>query len=87
MLWSTTPAEYTKFDSAGLPVSLTDTPGTGHCNFTTDQLLVVAKTLVAAGTTGKLPKRSATSALVRRTENLTTDPYFEPALLKYYDKL
>lgn len=84
-LWSTTPAAYTTFTSAGAPITTTAAaPGTNHCNFTAAQYLVVAKELVFAGQNGTFLGGGALANLVRKAKNLSTDPFFDAPLLKYY---
>jgi len=85
-IWNTTPAAYTTFDATtGAPITSTPAAsGTNHCNFTVDQYLVVAKQLVAAGTTGKFLSGAATATLIRKAKNLTTDPLFNAPLMKFY---
>ena len=85
MLWSTTPASYTKFDEAGSPITTTPAaPGTNHCNFTTEQLLLVAKSLVQATNTGKLPSGGWLYTAVRKTGNLSIDKGIYFPWMKFY---
>ena len=85
MLWSTTPTSYTKFDAAGSPITSTPAaPGTNHCNFTTAQWLLVAKSLVQASSTGKLPSGGALNTAVRKAGNLSTDKGIRAPWLKSY---
>jgi len=89
MLWNQTSGKgYTTFDpTTGSP--LTSTPaaqGTNHCNFTTSQLLMVAKTLVSTGQTGQLPTGGALLTAVRKAGSLAIDPLFRAPLLKYYNE-
>ena len=84
-IWSTTPSAYTTFDSNGSPITTTAAaPGTNHCNFTAAQYLVVAKELVAAGTTGNFLPGGLLNNMVRKAKNLSIDPFFDAPLLKYY---
>jgi pimeloyl-ACP methyl ester carboxylesterase len=84
-LWSTTPAAYTTFTSAGAPITSTPAaPGTNHCNFTAAQYLVVAQELVSAGQTGKFLGGGTLNNLMRKANNLSNDPFFNAPLLKYY---
>lgn len=84
MLWSTTPSSYTKFNEAGAPItSVPAAPGTNHCNFTTSQYLVVAKALVQASSTGKLPSGGALYTAVRKA-NLSVDKGISAPWLKSY---
>jgi pimeloyl-ACP methyl ester carboxylesterase len=85
MLWNTTPESYTRFDAAGSPITSTPAaPGTNHCNFTTAQWLLVARSLVQAANTGKLPSGGALNTAVRKAGNLSTDKNINVPLLKYY---
>ena len=85
MLWNTTPANYTKFASTGAPITSTPAAqGTNHCNFTSAQLVLVAKSLVQASSTGKLPSGGALNTAVRKAGNLSTDKGIFAPLLKYY---
>jgi pimeloyl-ACP methyl ester carboxylesterase len=85
MLWNTTPANYTKFDAAGSPITSTPAAqGTNHCNFTSAQLVLVAKSLVQASSTGKLPSGGALNTAVRKAGNLSTDKGISVPWLKAY---
>lgn len=85
MLWSTTPSSYTKFNEAGSPITSTPAaPGTNHCNFTSSQLLLVAKSLVTASSTGKLPAGGALYTAVRKAGNLSIDKGIRAPWLKSY---
>lgn len=85
MLWNTTPANYTKFDEAGNPITSTAAAqGTNHCNFTSAQLVLVAKSLVQASSTGKLPSGGALNTAVRKAGNLSTDKGISVPWLKAY---
>ena len=85
MLWSTTPSSYTKFNEAGSPItSVPAAPGTNHCNFTSAQLLLVAKSLVQASSTGKLPSGGALYTAVRKAGNLSIDKGIRAPWLKSY---
>jgi pimeloyl-ACP methyl ester carboxylesterase len=85
MLWNTTPDSYTKFNAAGSPI--TNVPaaqGTNHCNFTTGQYLLVARSLVTAANTGKLPSGGALYTAIRKAGNISIDKGISVPLLKYY---
>jgi len=85
MLWSVTPDSYTKFNAAGSPITTTPAaPGTNHCNFTSAQLLLVAKSLVQASNTGKLPSGGALYTAVRKAGNLSIDKGINAPWLKAY---
>jgi pimeloyl-ACP methyl ester carboxylesterase len=85
MLWNTTPASYTKFDKLGSPITSTPAAqGTNHCNFTSAQLLLVAKNLVTAANTGKLIEGGPLKTAVRKAGNLSLDKGIVAPYLKYY---
>lgn len=85
MLWNTTPSSYTKFSAAGAPITSTPAAqGTNHCNFTSAQLVLVAKSLVQASSTGKLPSGGALYTAVRKAGNLSVNKGISVPLLKYY---
>jgi len=85
MLWNTTPANYTKFASTGAPITSTPAAqGTNHCNFSSAQLVLVAKSLVQASSTGKLPSGGALLTAARKAGNLSTDKGISASLLKFY---
>jgi pimeloyl-ACP methyl ester carboxylesterase len=85
MLWSITPKSYTKFDAAGSPItSVAAAPGTNHCNFTTAQLMLVAKSLVQASSTGSFPTGGSFYTAVRKAGNLSIDKGITPPWLKSY---
>jgi pimeloyl-ACP methyl ester carboxylesterase len=85
MLWSVTPSSYTKFNEAGSPITTTPAaPGTNHCNFTTSQWLLVARSLVHTANTGKLPTGGALNTAVRKAGNISMDKGINVPLLKYY---
>ena len=83
-IWNKPADEYTEFSSAGAPVAPTVvTNGTNHCNYTTSQILAVAKLAASAAKTGKLPSNSAVKAAIKNEPNLFVDPNFAPPLLKF----
>ena len=85
MLWNTTPESYTKFNEAGSPITSTPAAqGTNHCNFTSAQLVLVAKSLVQASNTGKLPSGGALYTAVRKAGNLSVDKGLRAPWLKSY---
>ena len=87
MIWNTTPSNWTKFTAAGSPITSTPAAqGTNHSNFTSAQLVLVAKTLVSAGESGKLPAAGIIKAAVRRAGNLSIDALYRAPLLKYYNE-
>jgi pimeloyl-ACP methyl ester carboxylesterase len=85
MLWNTTPSSYTKFDAAGSPITSTPAAqGTNHCNFTSAQLVLVAKQLVQASSTGKFTSGGALYTAVRKAGNLSIDKGIRAPWLKSY---
>jgi hypothetical protein len=85
MLWNVTPAGYTKFNEAGSPITSTPAAqGTNHCNFTSAQLVLVAKSLVQASSTGKLPSGGALYTAVRKAGSLSIDKGIRAPWLKSY---
>jgi hypothetical protein len=88
MLWNTTPSKgYTTFDAAGSPITSTPAAtGTNHCNFSSAQLVLVAKSLLSSGLTGKLPSGGAIVSAGRKAGNLVIDPLFRAPLFKYYNQ-
>ena len=85
MLWSVTPESYTKFNEAGSPITTVPAaPGTNHCNFSTPQWLLVARSLVQASSTGKLPSGGALYTAVRKAGNLSIDKGIRAPWLKAY---
>ena len=83
-IWNKPADSYTEFSSAGLPITPTViTNGTNHCNYTTSQILAVAKLAASAAKTGKLPSSSAVNAAIKNEPNLFVNPNFTPPLLKF----
>ncbi len=86
MLWNTTPDSYTTFDAAGSPITagVPAAQGTNHCNFTSAQLLLVAKSLVQASSTGTLPAFGPLNTALRKAGNLSVDKNIRAPWLKSY---
>ena len=83
-IWNKPDDSYTQFSSAGAPITpAVKTNGTGHCNYTTSQILAVAKLAASAAKTGKVPSATAVKAAIKNEPNLFVDPNFAPALLKF----
>jgi len=83
-IWNKPADEYTTFSAAGSPVTPTVvTNGTQHCNYTTSQILAIAKLAASAAKTGKVPSATAVKAAIKNEPNLFVDPNFAPALLKF----
>jgi len=86
VLWSVTPKSWSKFDADGLPVSLTNTPGTGHTNFTMAQYKLVIDTALAAAENGDLPWGSGQLSKVNRAKGLKIDRNTLYPYLKHYNQ-
>jgi pimeloyl-ACP methyl ester carboxylesterase len=83
-IWNKPNDSYTTFSAAGAPIAPTvKTNGTGHCNYTTSQILAVAKLVASAAKTGKIPTTTAVKAAIKNEPNLFVDPNFAPPLLKF----
>ena len=83
-IWNKPNDSYTTFSAAGAPIAPTvKTNGTGHCNYTTSQILAVATLAASAAKTGKLPSNTAVTAAIKNESNLFVDPNFAPPLLKF----
>ena len=85
VLWSVTPKTWSKFDASGLPVTLTNTPGTGHTNFTMAQYKLVIDTALAAADNGDLPWSGAQLSKVTKAKGLKIDRTTLYPWLKYYN--
>jgi pimeloyl-ACP methyl ester carboxylesterase len=85
VLWSVTPKTWSKFDAAGLPVSITGTPGTGHTNFTMAQYKLVIDTALAAAANGDLPWTGAQLSKITKAKGLKIDRETLYPYLKYYN--
>jgi hypothetical protein len=85
VLWSVTPKTWSKFDAAGLPISLTNTPGTGHTNFTLAQYKLVIDTALSAAENGYLPWGGGHLSKVNRAKGLKIDRQTLYPYLKYYN--
>jgi pimeloyl-ACP methyl ester carboxylesterase len=86
VLWSVTPKTWSKFDAAGSPIALTNTPGTGHTNFTMAQYKVVIDTALAAAENGNLPWNAAQLSKVNRAKGLKIDRDTLYPYLKYFNQ-
>jgi pimeloyl-ACP methyl ester carboxylesterase len=86
VLWSVTPKSWSKFDATGLPVTLTNTPGTGHTNFTMAQYKLVIDTALAAAENGDLPWNAAQLSKVNRAKGLKIDRDTLYPYLKHYNQ-
>ena len=83
-IWNKPSDEYTQFDSAGRPITpAVDPSGTGHCNFTTNQYLMIAKLLTDSAKSGKSPSAKTVAAAIKKDKNLFVDPNYTAPLLKY----
>ena len=87
-LWVVTADKWTKFTATGTPdTSSTAWPsGTGHCQFSYDQVMAVAKLAASAAKTGSVPSDAAVEKAVAKVDGLLFDREFSVPLLKYYQK-
>ena len=83
-LWVVTADKWTKFTATGAPdTSSTAWPsGTGHCQFSYDQTMAVAKLAAAAAKTGSVPSDATVAKTVAKVECLLFDRQFSMPLLK-----
>ena len=86
VLWSVTPKTWSKFNADGTPVSLTNTPGAGHTNFTMAQYKLVIDTALAAAENGNLPWNAAQLSKVNRAKGLKIDRDTLYPYLKYFNQ-
>jgi hypothetical protein len=86
VLWSVTPKTWSKFNADGTPVSIANTPGAGHTNFTMDQYKLVIDTALAAAENGNLPWSGAQLSKVRKAKGLVIDRDTLYPWMKYYSK-
>jgi pimeloyl-ACP methyl ester carboxylesterase len=86
VLWSVTPATWSKFNADGTPVSLTNTPGAGHTNFTMAQYKLVIDTALAAAENGDLPWSGLQLSKVRKAKGLVIDRNTLYPYLKYFNQ-
>jgi len=81
-IWNKPPDTYTKFDSAGKPITpALPTTGTSHFMYTNSDLLIIAKMLATAGKTGKLPSVATAKAAFKKNPNIFIDPDYKPELM------
>jgi dienelactone hydrolase len=81
-IWNKPPDTYSKFDSAGKPVTpAIPTTGTSHFMYTNADLLIIAKMLATAGKTGKLPSVASAKAAFKKNPNIFIDPDYKPELM------
>jgi hypothetical protein len=81
-IWNKPPDTYTKFDSAGKPVTpAIPTTGTSHFMYTNADILIIAKMLATAGKTGKLPSVASAKAAFKKNPNIFIDPDYKPELM------
>jgi pimeloyl-ACP methyl ester carboxylesterase len=87
-LWVETADKWTKFTATGSPDrSGTAWPnGTGHCKFTGEQIMTVAKFAASAARTGSVPSNASVEKAVAKVDGLLFDRAFSVPLLKYYQK-
>jgi len=81
-IWNKPPDTYTKFDTAGKPITpAIPTTGTSHLMYTNADLLIIAKMLANAGKTGKLPSLATAKSAIKKNPNMFIDPDFKPELM------
>jgi pimeloyl-ACP methyl ester carboxylesterase len=87
-LWVETASKWTKFTATGSPDrSGTAWPnGTGHCRFSGDQIMTVAKLAASAAKRGSVPTDAAVEKAVAKVDGLLFDREYSVPLLKYYQK-
>ncbi len=82
-IWNKPAETYSTFNAAGGVTPDKWPNGVGHCNYTTSQILTVAKLAATAAKTGKLPSTATAKAAIKNDKNLFIDPNFLPPLLKF----
>jgi pimeloyl-ACP methyl ester carboxylesterase len=87
-LWVATDDKWTRFTATGSPdTGSTAWPnGTGHCQFTSDQVLTVAKFAASAAKSGSVPSDATVETAVAKVDGLLFDRAYSVPLLKYYQK-
>jgi hypothetical protein len=87
-LWVVTDDKWTRFSATGSPdTTSTAWPnGTGHCQFSSDQVLTVAKLAASAAKKGSVPSDAAVEKAVANVDGLLFDREYSVPLLKYYQK-
>jgi pimeloyl-ACP methyl ester carboxylesterase len=86
VIWSTSPASWTKFTAAGLPYAIGNTPGTGHTNFSPAHYKLVIDSVLQASATGKLPSGGPWATAVRKAKDLKIDKFSSFPYMKYYQQ-
>ena len=82
-IWNKPADTYSTFDASGAVTPAKWPNGVGHCNYTTSQILTVAKLAATAAKTGKLPSTATAKAAIKNDKSLFIDPNFMPPLLKF----
>ena len=82
-IWNKPADTYSVFGAAGGVTPDKWPNGVGHCNYTTSQVLAVAKMGATAAKTGKLPSTASAKAAIKNDKSLFIDPNFLPPLLKF----
>ena len=87
-LWVVTADKWTKFTATGSPdtSSTAWANGTGHCRFSGDQIMTVAKFAASAAKTGSVPSNATVDKAVAKVDGLLFDREYSVPLLKYYQK-
>ena len=83
-IWNKPADTYSTFAASGAGVTPAKWPnGVGHCQYTTSQVLTVAKLAATAAKTGKLPSTATAKAAIKNDANLFIDANYLPPLLKF----
>jgi pimeloyl-ACP methyl ester carboxylesterase len=82
-IWNKPAATYSTFDASGAVTPAKWPNGVGHCQYTTSQILTVAKLAATAAKTGKLPSTASAKAAIKKDPNLFIDENYLPPLLKF----
>jgi pimeloyl-ACP methyl ester carboxylesterase len=84
--WNHAPVSYTKFDTAGSPITTeAGVTGTGHCNFTVKQYSAFADALALAATNGNATPTLDMRTAGRKSGGIVDTTYVAP-LLPFYRK-
>jgi hypothetical protein len=82
-IWNKPASTYTTFDASGAVTPDKWPNGVGHCQYSTSQILTVAKLAATAAKTGKLPSTAAAKAAIKNDANLFIDENYLPPLVKF----
>ena len=82
-IWNKPAATYSTFNASGAVTPDKWPNGVGHCQYTTSQVLTIAKLAATAAKTGKLPSTAAAKAAIKNDANLFIDENYLPPLVKF----